>query len=121
MKPLFVVIMFSMCAFGGALFSSLITITVWGIQIEPREFQCTDGITGWPFDSYWTAMADHRSAGDSLSVGWTWDMLENVREIYIASFYMLWMVSTLIPFRLILRMNRRPKTALEPAPTAACE
>ncbi len=99
MKTFLIVATFAMCAFGGAVFSSLVTITAWDIQIEPRAFQCND-ICGWPFANYWTGMADHKAAGDAISAGWTWDELEAVREIYIAAFFLLWIVSTLIPFRL---------------------
>lgn len=109
MKTFLIVAMFAMWAFGGAVFSSLVTITVWDIQIEPRAFQCNDSC-GWPFANYWTGMADHKAAGDAISAGWTWDELEAVREIYIAAFFLLWIVSTLIPFRLSMRIIRRPNT-----------
>jgi hypothetical protein len=118
MKTFFIVAMSAMRAFGAAVFSALVTITAWDIQIEPRAFQCNHNC-GWPFDNYWTSMTDHKAAGDAISAGWAWDELEAVREMYIRAFFLLWIVSTLIPFRLSLRSMRRPNgsTAASPAMT----
>ena len=101
--------MFAIFVFCGAVFSSLVTITAWDIQIEPRAFQCNDSC-GWPFEIFWTPMADHEAAGDVISIGWTWSELVAVREIYIAGFFVLLFVSALIPFWMFLKRIRVPKS-----------
>jgi hypothetical protein len=66
MKTLLLSVMFAGCVLGGAVFSFLVTTTAWGIQIEPRAFQCTD-IGGWPIANYLTDMDTHKGAGDTIS------------------------------------------------------
>jgi len=58
-------------------------------------------------------MADHKAAGDAISVAWAWDELEAVREVYIAVFFLLWSIGTLIPFRLSFRCMRRSNLSPE--------
>ena len=53
-------------------------------------------------------MASHKTAGDTISAGWTWDELATVREEYIAVFFLLSIVGTLVLFGMLSRNNRLP-------------
>ena len=59
-------------------------------------------------------MGEHKAAGDAISPGWTWEELKTVREIYIATFLLLWAASTLTTFRVILRRINGLNHGLEP-------
>ena len=118
MKTLLIFVLFLVCVLGGAMLSTVVTWIAWDIQIEPRAFQCTDDIA--PFNNYWTDMDTHESAGDTVSPGWTWEKLKVVRIIYITVFFLLWVASTVFPFRMILRRFRRPNQSPEPTAVAPC-
>jgi hypothetical protein len=79
------------CAFAGAVIATLITVSAWHLQIEPRAFQCWDSIG--IFDTYWQDIDDHRLSGDKISPGWTWDEIKTARQIYIWAFYGIWAAS----------------------------
>src|SRR5690349_20866172 len=111
MKALFKSALIVGCGLGGAVLSTVITIAVWNILVEPRLFQCTDSV--WPFNEYWESLDTHASAGDKLSPGWTWEDLESVRALFIVSFFLLWILSVVVPGRMILRKGRQPNKALE--------
>jgi hypothetical protein len=53
-KRLVIIGLFIVSAFGGVVFSSIVTLVAWNIQIEPRAFQCTDSM--WPL----------------VLIGWIW-------------------------------------------------
>jgi hypothetical protein len=91
------------CLLGGVALSTIVTMIAWGIRIEDSAFHCTD----IGFGSYWTDMDLHKSAGDTVSSGWTWKKLKAVRMQYIGAFYLLWAVSTAIAC-FILSKKQRP-------------
>jgi hypothetical protein len=101
------------CVFGGAIFSTFVTVAAWNVQIEPRAFQCCDGGI---FGTYWDDIDEHRGAGDKISPGWTWDGIKTAREVYIGAFYVIWAAGSLISFRLILRRFKLPNRPLQPTP-----
>jgi hypothetical protein len=112
MKTLSIFLLFVACVFSGAAFSTLVTTITWSIQVEPRALQCND-TCGWPFDNYWTSMDEHKGAGDAISPRWRWEQLERLREIYIAAFFVLWVASAFIPFRMLLQRIKRLNPSLE--------
>lgn len=105
MKGLLLLLAFVGCAVVGAVLSTVITVVFWNLQIDHRAFHCTDSM--WPLADYWTDIDSHASAGDTVSPGWTWEKIKIVRIIYIVAFYFLWVTSTLITFRMILRKFKR--------------
>ena|SRR5690349_25088711 len=108
MKPVATIAILAVCLFGGALFSTVITVGAWHIQIEPRAFQCWDDVG--IFDTYWEDIDGHRRAGDKISPGWTCGEIETARGIYIGAFYAIWAASSLIAFGSILRREAVNKT-----------
>jgi hypothetical protein len=104
--------LFVACALGGVVLATVITVGAWQVQIEPRAFRCWDDVG--IFDTYWDSIDAHRSAGDKISPGWTWDEIKTTRESYIGAFYLIWAASSLIPFRLVSRRLKQPNKTPEP-------
>ena len=95
--------MLVVCLLAGVALSAVVTMIAWGVHIEGSAFHRTD----IGFGSYWTDMDLHKSAGDTVSSGWTWEKLKAVRMQYIGAFYLLWAVSAAVSF-LILSKKWRP-------------
>src|SRR4051812_40003433 len=91
-------------ALGGLIFSGLITWAVWESRIEGKAFQCNDGPG---FGAFWVSVDDHRNAGDTISSGWTWEKLKEVRIDYEIAFYWLWFLSGSGGFLIVLQISRR--------------
>jgi len=107
MKAVATIAILVVCLFGGALFSTVVTVGAWHIQIEPRAFQCWDDVG--IFNTYWEDIDEHRGT-DKISPGWTWDQIRRARQIYIGAFFAIWAASSLIPFRLIMTRGAANKT-----------
>lgn len=97
------IVLLILSVLSGAILSTIVTIAAWNVQIEPRAFQCNDSV--WPFNEYWTSMESHESAGDTLSPGWTWERLKNVRILYISAFYLIWTATGSIVFKTVSRKS----------------
>jgi hypothetical protein len=80
-----------------------ITWCAWELHIEGRAYRCTDdGISL----AYWESADLHRSAGDPILPGWTWEKLEAVNWVYRLSFVALWVGSSTVGFRIIRSVLR---------------
>ena len=75
MKTLRIIALFAAWMSVAAAVSLGFTMSSWGAHIEGKAFHCTDG--DFPF--FWDDMDTHKGAGDTLSPGWTWEMLKIVR------------------------------------------
>ena len=104
--------LFVACALGGVVLATIITVGAWHVQIEPRAFQCWDGVG--IFATYWDDIDVHRGAGDKISPGWTWDEIKTAREIYIGAFFLIWTASSFISFGVISGGLKRPDESPEP-------
>jgi len=109
MKSFRFILLLSASVLLGAIVSGIITMTTWNIRIEDKAFHCWD----IGFGSYWTDISSHASAGDTISAGWTWEKLRQVRLNYIETFWLLWAVISLITFLISYRLWPGPS----PRPT----
>jgi hypothetical protein len=102
--------------FGGLVFSTIITLAVWNIQIEGRAFQCNDGPG---LGAFWADVDTHRGAGDTISPGWTWEKLKIVRIDYEIAFYSLWSLTSIGAFLAVLQISKRvARETIFPRPVA---
>jgi hypothetical protein len=77
--------------------SLVITWMAWELFVSGRAFQCTDS----GFDAaFWTSAGTHQSAGDIILPGWTWEKLRLVNGIYTIVFFGLWILGTIVPWRI---------------------
>jgi hypothetical protein len=84
----------------GCLLASLfITWLAWEMAIDGRAFHCTDA--GTLSLAFWTNAETHRSAGDLIQPGWTWEKLGFVNQLYTAAFLVLWVSGSMLSSRLI--------------------
>lgn len=80
-----------------SLFASLvITWLTWECLVPGRAFQCRDD----GFDSgFWVSAETHRSAGDSILPGWTWENVQRVNGDYKLAFVAIWLSASFVSFR----------------------
>jgi hypothetical protein len=100
--------MFGILLVGGLLFSLIVTLVPWNIQIEHRAFQCTDDVG---VGSFFEDMDTHRGAGDTVSPGWTWKKIKVAKTVYEMAFFTIWL-SIPTGSVLIFRRNRRKHSDL---------
>ncbi len=81
------------------MFSFVITAIPWNAQIEDQAVHCTD--IGFGF--FFVDMYTHKAAGDTVSVGWTWEKLEAVRIAYEFTFFAIWFIISTILLLIFLR------------------
>jgi hypothetical protein len=85
----------SLVSLAGAL---VITWLAWEVLIPGKAFQCRDD----GFDiGFWTSAETHRSAGDNILPGWTWERLEHVNNAYKLAFVAIWMGCSFGSFRFL--------------------
>lgn len=94
MKPLFIAALFAGWMLCAAIVSLVVTGGSWGMRIEDWAYHCND--IGFGF--YWTDMDAHKSAGDTIYPGWTWEKLKAVRLHYIEAFWLILGLLSAIPF-----------------------
>ena len=115
MKPFRFIKLLAACVLFGAVVSGIVTMISWGVRIEDRAFHCWD----IGFGSYWTDIDLHKSAGDTISSGWTWERIKTVRLHYIEAFWLLWTAISFILFWIIHKL--RPNHSPEPTPIAPAD
>ncbi len=65
----------------------VVTWVAWELWIPERAFHCTDdGLS----IAFWQSADIHRTAGDKILPGWTWEKLGCVNNIYMGAFLALW-------------------------------
>jgi hypothetical protein len=101
MKPFRFILVLAACALFGAVVSGIVTMISWGVRIEDRAFHCWD----IGFGSYWTDIDLHKTAGDTISSGWTWEQIETVRIHYLEAFWLLCAVMASILFWFIHKLR----------------
>jgi hypothetical protein len=101
MKPFRFILPLATSVILGAVISGIVTIVIWDVCIEDRAFHCYD----IGFGSYWTDIDLHKSAGDTIFSGWTWEQLKTVRLHYIGTFWLLWAVMASILFWIIHKLR----------------
>lgn len=76
--------------------SLVITWLAWECVVPGRAFQCRDD----GFDiGFWMCAETHRSAGDTILPGWTWEKVQRVNGEYGLAFVVIWLVSSFVSFR----------------------
>src|SRR4051812_17388785 len=116
MKRWFQVVSGLVAALGGLVFSIIITVAVWNIQIEGKAFQCNDGPG---LGAFWINMVTHRGAGDTVSPGWTWDKLQAVRIDYEIAFYLIWFLCSSGAYLVFVQTSKRvAREIIFPRPVA---
>ena len=87
------------------LASLLFTWCVWEFLVSGTAFECMDdGID----IGFWMSADTHRSAGDKVLPGWTWEKVEAVNGVFRLGFLTLWVGASFVSFRVlksILREN----------------
>jgi hypothetical protein len=91
---------------GSLLFTLIITLVAWNIQIEHRAFHCSDDVG---FGFFWESMDAHERAGDTLAPGWTWAKLRAERKVYMVAFFCIWFTCAFVARRFFVsnRTKRR--------------
>lgn len=80
------------------LVSLVITWLAWECFIPGRAFRCLDA----GFDvGFWMSAETHRSAGDEILPGWTWERLDRVSDEYKLAFLALWMGASFASFHFL--------------------
>lgn len=79
------------------LVSLVVTWLAYELFVPERAFHCNDG--GVP-SAFWTSADTHRTAGDRILPGWTWEKLRLVNNIYEFAFFGLWMGGAVGSFRI---------------------
>jgi hypothetical protein len=95
-------LLFTGSALVSLVISLVVTWFVWETLIYERAFHCIDGGLSLAF---WTSADVHRSAGDIIQPGWTWEKVKMVNGIFMAAFYALWFIGSVIGFYILLRFN----------------
>jgi hypothetical protein len=104
MKALFAILLFVSTIVSCLIVSLIFTWIVWEVQVPDRVFHCTDdGISL----AFWTSADTHQSAGDLILPGHTWDGFKRLNEIYKVAFYTLWIVGSLVGFRMLHSFSTR--------------
>jgi len=88
---------------GGALFSLIMTLILWDTCVDGRLYQCTDDDGAGMLVS----MYDHASAGDTALAGWTWDGLERLRTMFLAAFFVIWIVASAGGYFILQRLEKK--------------
>ena len=120
MKNLIHVIVFIGAMTGSLAVALVVTWLAWELWIPERAFHCTDdGLS----IAFWESADTHRTAGDKILPGWTWEKLGFINNVYEATFFALWMgggmgaflvARTILrdyvgPPRLTIRVQRTPR------------
>jgi hypothetical protein len=87
----------------GAVFSCLlaallITWVVWEVSVDGKAFRCSD--EGTLSLGFWTSAETHKSAGDRIQPGWTWERVSRVNALYKLGFLALWIGGSVVALRL---------------------
>jgi hypothetical protein len=76
--------------------SLLVTYVAWELLIEASDFHCTDvGLS----EAFWMSAATHEGAGDKIMLGWTWEKLQLVNDLYKFAFFALWTYGGVLWYR----------------------
>src|SRR5690348_9047324 len=90
----------------GCLMASLVVSwLVWELFVEGQAYQCTDA--GTLSLGPWMSADTHRSAGDRIQPGWTWDRVILARRLCLLSFVVLWFAGS----KIVLRVFRHDENA----------
>jgi uncharacterized membrane protein YraQ (UPF0718 family) len=79
------------------LVSLVVTWLAYELLIPERAFHCNDG--GIPA-AFWTSADTHRTAGDKILPGWTWERLRLVNNTYELAFFGLSIAGAVVSFRI---------------------
>ena len=118
LKKLKAIFIFGIVLIGGLLFSLSVTLVPWNIQIEHRAFQCTDDVG---FGSFFEDMDIHRGAGDTVSLGWTWEKLKVAKTVYEIVFFVIWLSIPTGSLSIFWRNRRKYPDLNRPLQEDACE
>ena len=99
MKRFHTIVLLIIACLGCLIPSLFITWLVWEMQIDGRVFRCTDA--GFFSSAFWLSAETHKSAGDKILAGWTWEKLELVNTIYQSAFFVLWLGGTTVAFGIL--------------------
>ena len=113
MQRLLDILVFIGAMAGSLIVALVVTWFAYEFWIPERAFHCTDD--AMPI-GFWTSADGHRTAGDEILAGWTWEKLGHVNNIFEAAFFALWIGGGVGAFRVsrtILRDYVGP--AAEPA------
>ena len=87
------------------LASLLITWCAWELLISGTAFRCVDdGID----IGFWMSADTHRSAGDRILAGWTWEKVEAVNDVFRLGFFALWVGASFVSFRVLKSFLKEP-------------
>ena len=105
MRAVLPILVFSGCAGLSPVFAAVFTWFVWEVMIGDRAFRCNDGGLSIAF---WTSADTHKSAGDTIVPGWTWDKVRTVNGIFKLAFYALWLGGSMVGFRILYQKDELP-------------
>src|SRR5258707_6009631 len=96
MKPIATIGLIIATGFGSLVLSLLLSWFAWEMLIPERAFHCTDdGLS----IAFWQSADTHRSAGDKILPGWTWEKINLVNNLYEFAFFALWFGGSVVSFR----------------------
>lgn len=99
------ILVFSGSAGLSLVLAAVFTWFVWEAMMTDRAFHCNDiGLSL----AFWTGADIHKSAGDTIAPGWTWEKVGTVNDIFKLAFYSLWLGGSVIGFRILYRKDDLP-------------